>query len=132
MSGSVASFLAKVSFDNLLKCSTVGDINKLKMEKESLCKKRCKCKNNSQFLCNPCSNINRKMCRVYHDNDPFEELVLRVAYEYMFNIVSYTQLNTGKWDERCSRDEGHHERIQRLQIRAKNKLRVCKWLCACK
>lgn len=127
MSSSVAKFLAEVSFENL-KCSTVEDINKLKMEKESMCKGRCKCKNNSKFLCNPCSNINRKMCRVYHENNPFEELVLRVAYEYMFNIVSYTQLSTGKWDERCLRDEGHHKRIIILKSKAKNKLRTCKWL----
>lgn len=128
MATATAGFLEVVSFDNLLKCTSVDDLKLLKKEKEVLCKGRCKCKNTSQFFCKPCANINRKMCRVYHDTTPFEELVLRLAYEYMFDIVSETDLRTGKWYGTCLRDEGHHERIRRLKARASRQLANCKWL----
>jgi hypothetical protein len=128
MAGATASFLEEVSFDNLLRCSSVEDLNKLKMEKDGLCKGRCKCKNTSKFFCKPCANINRKMCRVYHDTTPFEELVLRLAYEYMFDIVSESELKTGRWYGSCARDEGHHERIRRLKARTGQQLTHCKWL----
>lgn len=128
MANATADFLKEVSFENLLKCSSVEDLKVLKEEKKSLCKGRCKCKNTSQFLCKPCANINRKMCRVYHDTNPFEELVLRVAYEYMFDIINESDLKTGQWSGCCLRDEGHHERIRRLKARANKELVNCKWL----
>lgn len=128
MATPVASFLEKVSFDNLLQCSSVEDIKALKAEKKSLCNGRCKCKHTSQFLCKPCANINRKMCRVYHDNNPFEELVLRVAYEYMFDIVTDNELRTGEWYTGYFRDEGHQERIRRLKRKVGTKVSQCKWL----
>lgn len=129
MAKPIASFLEAVSFDNLLKCSSVDDLKMLKEEKKSLCKGRCKCKCTSKFYCKPCANINRKMCRVYHDNKPFEELVLRVTYEYMFDIVSEKELRNGEWYACGFRDEGHQERIRRLKAKAGNQLVDCKWLC---
>jgi hypothetical protein len=119
-------FLNEVSFDNLLQLSSVEDLKDLK--ETFVCRGRCKCKNNSKFFCKPCASINRQLCRSYHEVSPMEELVLRLAYEYIFDIISEQDLANGKWKINKGRDDGHNERIRRLSALASKQMKECKWL----
>lgn len=126
---SAKEFLEEVSFENLVQLSSIEDLRDLKEFKETrVCRGRCKCKNTSKYFCKPCASINRRLCRGYHEVPPIEELVLRLTYEYIFDIISEDDLVKGTWKMNHGRDEGHNERIRRLSALAARHMQQCKWL----
>ena len=126
---SAKEFLDEVSYENLVQLSSIEDLKDLKEFKDTMiCKGRCKCKNNSKYLCKPCGSINRQLCRGYHEVPPMEELVLRLTYEYIFDIISEQDLVKGTWKVNKGRDDGHNERIRRLSALASRNMKECKWL----
>jgi hypothetical protein len=109
--------------------NTVYDLAKLKIFKIKLCGHKCKCKSTAKYHCKSCKKINSHLCRNYHNISPQAELILRIVYEYMFDIITFNDLMTGKWIHQCSRDVGHHGRILTLlDYVPKPQLQKCKWL----
>lgn len=120
------SFLTLCYVANL---NSVYDLAKLKILKVKLCGDKCKCKRTSKYHCKSCRKINTHLCRNYHNISPQAELILRIVYEYMFDIITFNDLLTGKWMQQCSRDVGHHGRILTLlDYVPMPQLQKCKWL----
>jgi hypothetical protein len=122
-------FLRKTSFENLLKIKSPQELATLKkIKQKTLCNGRCKSNMNSIYYCHSCSKVQKLMCRHYHTEDPLQELVCRLAYEYMFDIISYTDLCSDKWYNSPKRDSGHNWRVYRMAHKSYDKLHQCKWL----
>ena len=126
----VSEFLEYLAPANLLTFTSVYDLEDIKYLKNThFCNGHCKCKRTSKWLCSKCKELNKLLCRSYHSVSPFEELILRVVYEYMFDMLSLHDIKTGNWMGVCNRDTGHYERIRRLVKRVPpSRLAACKWL----
>jgi hypothetical protein len=56
--------------------------------------------------------MHKKMVRDYHECESAEEEIKkRVAYEYLFGYVNFSNIVDGSWSSKCMRDAGHHKRI---------------------
>lgn len=126
---SVADFLGLLSIYYIFNLSSVYELAKLKIQKVKLCKGRCRSNATSIYYCKSCSRINSRLCRCYHSLSPLEELVMRLAYEYIFDIITFDELRFGKWTLQCGRDIGHHQRVNHLLARLlPSQLQKCRWL----
>lgn len=127
---SVSEFLEQLTPSNLVTLSSIYDLEDIKSFKnDHLCKGRCKCKNTSKWFCSKCGVLNKLLCRSYHGVTDFDELIIRIVYEYMFDIITLDDIANEKWMGMCNRDSGHCERIKRLVSRVPpSRLATCKWL----
>lgn len=126
----VSEFLQHLSASNLVTLNSVYELEDIKYIKNTiLCKGRCRSCNTSKWFCSKCNKLNKLLCRSYHNQSAFEELIVRLVYEYMFDMLTLDDIMSGRWLEICKRDFGHHERIQRLIARVPpNRLATCRWL----
>ena len=124
-----AVFVEMVKPASLITIKNVDTIKELKKIKtHELCKGKCATNGSGKYNCQKCKNINKMMCRQYHNQSPLEELVGRLFYEYLFGYISLEDLITGSWTHVASRDDGHNLRIQILKSRVGMQLRKCGWL----
>lgn len=108
-------FLQLVAPCALVTMSDSSAFLKLKKMKNSICSGRCCFKGTGKFACKKCRVIKHVMCRNYHNlSDPLEELIGRLVYEYMFDIISLDDIEYGHWLHRDLRDAGHHLRMVKL------------------
>lgn len=86
----------------------------------------------STSYCKSCSTIRKHMCNQYHNSQksPLHELVLRLVYEYLFDIISLEDIKTHRWLDNRLRDPGHTLRLRICYSKVKKKslLSECRWL----
>ena len=82
--------------------------------------KPCVHRGSSKYQCRRCSKLNKSLCRNYHNNDfdAVDELVSRLVYETVFDMISISDVRDGKWLDPRLRDSGHHYWMVRLVKRA--------------
>lgn len=84
--------------------------------------------------CASCSNVRKHLCDQYHNTNtkksPINELVLRLVYEYLFDIISLEDIKTHRWLDNRLRDPGHTLRLRICYSKAKKKSQIarCRWL----
>ena len=71
---------------------------------------KCTYRGSGKYPCSQCSKLNKSLCKNYHnkDFDAVDELVSRLVYETVFDIISINDVRDGKWLDPRLRDEGHH------------------------
>lgn len=125
-------FLEMVKFESLVKLARISDLERLKQRlKKEVCNgRKCKCQHTSLYYCHPCKRVHQTMCRAYHVEDPFEELVVRLAYEFMFGMLKAQELAGGQWACSGGKDPGHCYRLVKLKVAARRQLDMglCPWL----
>lgn len=85
-----------------------------------------------KYYCDNCNYIRRILCNAYHTckRSPLLELLSRLLYEYMFDIISLEDIRSKRWLNVSLRDPGHTLRLKICYSRAKKKgqLQLCCWL----
>lgn len=128
-----AAYLTPSPLIGLASLSSLEYLKKLK--KEYICSLPTSCKSQQQsksHYCPSCCNVRKHLCNQYHiaKKSPLHELVLRLVYEYLFDIISLEDIKTHKWLDNRLRDPGHTLRLRICYSKAKKKsqLHQCRWL----
>ena len=87
----------------------------LRRQRIAACKKyKCNTEISNGFYCGQCRRLHQKMCKAstaYHTDNPVDELVGRLAYEFVFDIISFEDLVNANWLGSKKRDAGHTRRL---------------------
>lgn len=97
--------------------TSIEDLPALKTMKNKLCHmKGC----SREACCFKCNKIRRRMCKLYHVDNPAVELCRRLVFEYIFEYITFKQLADDTWMKQCQRDTAHHARIIALLDKVRN------------
>lgn len=89
---------------------TFSDLQRFFLLKNKLCE----CKPH-RHLCKKCKKIQSHLLKSYHCSNSYEEeLATRLLYEYLFQFISLSDIQSGNWKFPCGRDAGHHLRIVKI------------------
>jgi hypothetical protein len=114
----------------LLHLDSIEELAHLKDIKDRVvCTGVCLSKNTHKYSCRKCTQVRKSLCRRYHNlPSPKEELVARLVYEYMFDVLTLCDIATGNWMDHSIRDIGHHTRMTKLIRQVGVNSVACSWL----
>lgn len=96
-----------------------------KAVKKNCCGRRrcCLANKKKRFYCKPCKRLRAKLCRGYHGRaGAVSELLGRLTYEFVFDIVPEAALFEGWWLKAGLRDRGHHFRMKKLWMKCQGRI----------
>lgn len=104
--------------------SSLRDFVELKAQRNACCEKyKCLTYITQGNYCGRCRSMRQKLCRDYHvyehgcsPKDAMLEIVGRLKYEFVFDIIDMKSLKDGTWMKSKLRDIGHTQRLQKLYI----------------
>lgn len=92
--------------------------------------KRCQTRLSRGNLCRKCARLKDQLIDSYKVSDPKLELEGRIAYEFVFDKLSLTSIQTSDWlrDDGRRSDHGHTHRIALVCQRMLARKQSCAWL----
>jgi hypothetical protein len=117
-----------ISPQHLIKLTTLTELEWLKKIKNNyICQGKCKSQQTSTHphtsYCSVCKQIRQRLCDSYHhcQKNPLLELISRITFEYLFDIITLEDIKSRRWLDSRLRDNGHTLRIKICYSRAKKK-----------
>lgn len=99
-----------------LPCS-ITDLEALKKQRQQRCNRQsCIKLQRNGYWCWRCRRLKQQLCRSYHNScDPVEELVGRITYEVVFDMLDASTVAAAQWlNTSWRRDGGHTLRLLHL------------------
>jgi hypothetical protein len=97
--------------------SCIAELADLKAQRREACNRHsCQMLRRKGFWCWRCRRLQQRLCRAYHAcGDAVQELVARITYEVVFDMLDIHAVALAQWlNARWRRDCGHTVRLLRL------------------